>query len=157
KSWLTRTAPGAACDRAYSRGGFLMLEWTGERFLPWIKESSVAYEHLHRYAYAAGLVKGKRVLDLASGEGYGSKILAGAAASVVGVEIDENAVEHASGKYGSETLRFVSGSIIAVPLADHSFEAVVCFEAIEHIADHEKLLTEVKRLLTPGGIFIVST
>src|SRR5262245_62233265 len=79
----------------------LMLEWTGERFLPWIKGSTTAYEHLHRYAYAATLVKDKRVLDLASGEGYGSNILARAASSVVGIDIDENVIRHATVKYGS--------------------------------------------------------
>ena len=62
-----------------------MLEWTGERFLPWLDQSLIAYEHLHRYAYAATFAKGKRVLDLASGEGYGSRILAAAASSVVAV------------------------------------------------------------------------
>src|SRR2546422_853772 len=66
-----------------------MLEWTGERFLPWLREATIAYEHLQRYAYAATFVKGKRVLDLASGEGYGSRILANSASSVVGVDFDE--------------------------------------------------------------------
>src|SRR5437773_2467143 len=135
-----------------------MLEWTGERFLPWIKESTIAYEHLHRYAYASTLVKNKRVLDLASGEGYGSKILAAAASSVAGVDIDETAVRHATEKYGSDTIQFLSGSITAIPIRDdHSFDVIVCFEAIEHIEDQEKLLTEVKRLLKPDGLFIVST
>src|SRR5437870_11204793 len=109
-----------------------MLEWTGERFLPWIKESTIAYEHLHRYAYAAALVKNKRVLDLASGEGYGSKMLAAAASSVIGVDLDENAVRHASQKYAGANLQFLTGSITQVPIhEDHSFGAVVCFEAIE--------------------------
>jgi hypothetical protein len=60
-----------------------MLEWTGERFLPWLEQSLIAYEHLHRYAYATTFVKGKRVLDLASGEGYGSKMMSATASSVV--------------------------------------------------------------------------
>src|SRR5437870_1677877 len=135
-----------------------MLEWTGERFLPWIKESAVAYEHLHRYAYAATLVTGKRVLDLASGEGYGSKMLSASAASVVGIDIDENVVRHAAEKYSSKTLQFLSGSITSVPIReDHSFDVIVCFEAIEHIDDQIGLLAEVKRLLKPDGAFVVST
>src|ERR1051325_5374137 len=113
-----------------------MLEWTGERFLPWVKESTIAYEHLHRYAYAATLVKGKRVLDLASGEGYGAKMLCASAASVVAIDIDENVVRHASEKYGSRKLQFLAGSITEIPIReDASFDAIVCFEAIEHIED----------------------
>ena len=117
-----------------------MLEWTGERFLPWLKESTIAYEHLHRYAYATALVKDKRVLDLACGEGYGSKMLKEAASSVVGVDLDESTVRHATAKYSSENLQFVTGSITEVPLkGDHSFDVIVCFEAIEHIEDQEIL------------------
>jgi SAM-dependent methyltransferase len=135
-----------------------MLEWTGERFLPWIGESTIAYEHLHRYAYASTLVKDKRVVDLACGEGYGAKILAAGATSVVGIDIDENVIRHASEKYGSDNIRFLRGSITAVPLKDdHSVDVVVCFEAIEHIDNHEALLAEVKRILTPNGTFVVST
>jgi SAM-dependent methyltransferase len=135
-----------------------MLEWTGERFLPWINESALAYEHLHRYAYAAALVKGKRVLDLACGEGYGSKMLAETASSVIGVDIDKTIIDHAAEKYGSPALQFVRGSMTTVPIPeDHSFDAIVCFEAVEHIEAHDALLCEVKRLLCPAGIFIAST
>jgi SAM-dependent methyltransferase len=135
-----------------------VLEWTGERFLPWLKDAAIAYEHLHRYAYAARLVNGKRTLDLACGEGYGSKLLATSASSVVGVDIDEKTIRHAKSKYGDSTLQFVTGSITAVPISeDHSFDVIVCFEAIEHVDEHEKLLCEVKRLLKRDGLFIVST
>ena len=134
-----------------------MLEWTGERFLPWIEDSAIAYEHLHRYAYAAALMKDKRVLDLASGEGYGSNMLAKTASSVVGMDIDENTVRHAKGKYGSDALQFVIGSITEIPIQDQSFDVVVCFEAIEHVEAQQKLLGEAKRLLKSDGVFIVST
>src|SRR5262245_4159472 len=134
-----------------------MLEWTGERFLPWIEASAIAYEHLHRYIYAAALVQGKLVLDLASGEGYGSNLLAETAASVLGIDIDENAVHHAKSKYGSGILEFLTGNITEVPVQDRSFDVIVCFEAIEHVEQQEKLLKEVKRLLKPDGVFIVST
>lgn len=135
-----------------------MLDWTGERFVPWAKEAAVAYEHLHRYMWASTLVRGKRVLDLASGEGYGSNLLAGEAADVCGVDIDEAAVRHATGKYSKSNLRFLKGSITAVPIAERGiFDVIVCFEAIEHIEEHDALLSEVKRLLKPDGLFVVST
>jgi SAM-dependent methyltransferase len=118
----------------------------------------VAYEHLHRYHWVAPLAAGKRVLELASGEGYGARILAAEAASVVGVDIDPAAVDHAASKYGAANLTFVQGSITRVPISeDQGFDLVVCFEAIEHIEDHESLLSEVKRLLKPEGRFVVST
>jgi O-antigen biosynthesis protein len=135
-----------------------MLDWTGERFVPWANEAAVAYEHLHRYMWASTLVGGKRVLDLASGEGYGANLLACQAAAVCGVDIDEAAIEHASQKYVRPNLQFLQGSITSVPTPEnHQFDVVVCFEAIEHIENHDELLSEVKRLLKPDGVFVVST
>ena len=67
------------------------MEITSERYYPWIYnpalmpfEPFISYEHWHRYRYAAAFVAGKAVLDIASGEGYGSAFLAQHAASVVG-------------------------------------------------------------------------
>src|SRR5439155_12020309 len=133
-----------------------MLEWTGERYLPWIKDAAIAYEHLHRYALAARLAEGKRVLDLASGEGYGANMLAAAALSVVGLEIDDAAVQHARKKYKRENLEFVTGSVTNTPLREDAFDLAVCFEAIEHVEDQEKLISEAKRMLKPDGLFVVS-
>ena len=60
------------------------LPWTGERFVDSLSCSEhtgqLLYEHLHRYAVAAALADGKRVLDIACGEGYGSNLLAATAA-----------------------------------------------------------------------------
>ena len=123
-----------------------------------LNTTEIAYEHLHRYALAALLVQGKTVLDLASGEGYGAALLAKHAARVVGVEIDPEAVHHASSQYTQNGLSFVVGSITHIPLQmDHAFDVITCFEAFEHIARQDLLLSEVKRLLKPGGLFIVST
>jgi 2-polyprenyl-3-methyl-5-hydroxy-6-metoxy-1,4-benzoquinol methylase len=135
-----------------------MLEWTGERYLPWMQLGHIHYEHLHRYAYVAQLVKGKWVLDLACGEGYGSYILAKQAEYVVGVDIDEQTMHHARSKYPKSNLTFLMGSILKMPISSKKkFDVIVCFEAIEHISDHETLLSEVKRLLKKDGIFIVSS
>jgi len=157
----------AVVFRSHKNGGHVevavkgtspLLDWTGERYLPWLEEAAIGYEHLHRYAYATQLVQNKRVLDLACGEGYGSSLLAKTAESVVGIDIDERAIKHARNKYIKQNLEFKVGSITEVPITgERLFEVAVCFEALEHIEDHRKLLSEVKRLLTPDGVFIVST
>jgi GT2 family glycosyltransferase/glycosyltransferase involved in cell wall biosynthesis/ubiquinone/menaquinone biosynthesis C-methylase UbiE len=135
-----------------------MLEWTGERFLPWIEGVQIHYEHLHRYAFAARFVKGKKVLDLGCGEGYGTYMLAKEATYVAGVEIDKPTVQHARSKYIKDNLEFIEGSVLTIPIeGEKEFDIVVCFELIEHIAEHDKLLSEVKRLLKDDGLFIVST
>ncbi len=134
------------------------LDWTGERFLPWMEGAQPHYEHLHRYVFAAHLVKGKKVLDLACGEGYGTYMLAREAEYVAGVEIDKLTVQHARSRYVKDNLEFIEGSILAVPIeGENKFDIAVCFEAIEHVAEHDKLLSEVKRLLKDDGLFIVST
>jgi 2-polyprenyl-3-methyl-5-hydroxy-6-metoxy-1,4-benzoquinol methylase len=133
------------------------LESTGERYLPWMNDPATSYEHWHRYAYASQLVSGKRVLDLACGEGYGSALLARKARLVVGIDIDEQTVKHAQRKYRHENTRFIIGSVANIPILDIQFDAIVCFETIEHIREHEELLREAKRLLAPGGFFVVST
>ena len=65
-------------------------------------------EHLHRYAIAQEYVKDKRVLDIASGEGYGSNLLAESANSVIGVDIDEQTVQQAARKYKRINLQSLS-------------------------------------------------
>jgi GT2 family glycosyltransferase/SAM-dependent methyltransferase len=135
-----------------------MLEWTGERFVPWMEGVQIHYEHLHRYAFAAHFVKGKKVLDLGCGEGYGTYMLAREAKYVVGVEIDKPTIQHARNKYIKNNLEFIEGSVLTVPVdSEREFDVIVCFELIEHIAEHDELLSEVKRLLKDDGLFIVST
>src|SRR5213594_670906 len=138
--------------------GLSMLEWTGERYVPWMEGAEIGYEHLHRYAFATQFVRNKRVLDLASGEGYGSNLLAKTAKQVVGIDIDEQAVRHAANKYIKSNLEFKAGSILEIPIKSEGvFDVIVCFEALEHVEDHDKLLSEARRLLTPNGLFFVST
>ncbi|GAA4611347.1 hypothetical protein GCM10023108_03260 [Saccharopolyspora hordei] len=136
-----------------------LIEWTGERCVPWTDDVQVVYEHYHRYAMAARFVRGKRVLDLACGEGYGAALLAAEGAEVVGVDIDPDTVEHATHRYGGRDVTFQVGSITDPDLlADEKpFDVVVCFEAIEHVEDHDAVLRLVKSRLAQGGLFLSST
>ena len=135
-----------------------MLKWTGERYIPEIEPGIIHYEHLHRYKFAKEFVKDKMVLDLACGEGYGSFLLSATAKEVVGIDINKETITHASSKYLKNNLRFITGSISSIPILEEKiFDVIVCFEAIEHIKEHDSLIKEVKRLLKDDGIFIVST
>jgi SAM-dependent methyltransferase len=128
-----------------------VFEWTGEQFLPAERDAAGVYQHVHRYMYISEFLKGKRVLDAASRDGSGSNILAGAAASVVGIVADARTADGARDRYKKPNLEFTCESIDTIPL-DHSFDAIVFFDAI----DSEAVLTDVKRLLTRDGLFIVS-
>jgi ubiquinone/menaquinone biosynthesis C-methylase UbiE len=132
------------------------LKFTGERLVTSVTQYW-ALEHLHRYALAADLTKGKEVVDVASGEGYGSNLLAEHATSVVGIDISEEAIEHANLKYKKSNLKFMTGSAIEMGLPDSSVDVVVSFETIEHLPEHEKMLLEIKRVLKEDGILVIST
>ncbi|MGP4018553.1 glycosyltransferase [Saccharopolyspora sp. 5N708] len=136
-----------------------LIDWTGERCVPWTDDVQVIYEHYHRYALAARFARGKRVLDLACGEGYGAALLAAEGAEVVGVDIDPTTVDHAQHNYGSRDVSFHAGSITDPELlADAKpFDVIVCFEAIEHVEDHDTVLRLVKSRLVQGGLFLSST
>lgn len=127
----------------------------GERMVPESCAPSTFWEHVHRYQMAIRYVRGMDVLDIACGEGYGTaSIKASGAKSVLGVDIDPDAVAHAAQRYGVTTRQ---GSATSIPCPDQSFDLVVSFETIEHVDSPERFLDEVCRVLRPNGTFIVST
>jgi SAM-dependent methyltransferase len=133
------------------------LEFTGERFIPGAP-GEIWYEHWHRYHFATALVVGRDTLDIACGAGYGSALLARHAASVVGADLSRSAIDSARATYASiPNLEYEQADCSALPFADASFDAVVSFETIEHITGQEKFLDEVRRVLRPDGLFIVSS
>jgi SAM-dependent methyltransferase len=133
--------------------------FTGERFLPSCS-GEIAYEHWHRYAFARRLVHGKRVLDAACGEGYGTALLGAVAKSVVGIDVDLATINHASATYGEGTrVQFVPTSCTGLPLPSASFDVIVSFETIEHLepAEQPQMLAEFARVLAPGGLLVISS
>jgi len=131
-----------------------------ERFSPaQEKIGNIIYnEHLTRYEFAKKFVANKKVLDIASGNGYGTKILAEATASeVIGMDIDEKAVEEANKIYELENLKYKVGSAEEITEADKSFEVITSFETIEHLHNQEKYLSELKRVVTDDGLVFIST
>jgi GT2 family glycosyltransferase/SAM-dependent methyltransferase/glycosyltransferase involved in cell wall biosynthesis len=132
------------------------MKFTGERFIP-TEQGRIRLEHYHRYAMALDIVKGKDVLDVACGEGYGSFFMADVARSVVGVDISAEAVQHASATYTKANLLFRQGSVTALDFDEASFDVVVSFETIEHLAEQTQMLAEIRRVLRADGLLIISS
>ncbi len=133
------------------------LELTGERTLPDVPEENYWYRrHLAVYRWIAERCDGLRVVDLACGEGYGSEVLAGRAAEVVGVDANPEAHEHARLRYTRPGLRFECG--LVEEWGDQgSWDAVVFLQTIEHVTNPTALLERFANLLAPGGVAYVST
>ena len=134
------------------------LKWTGERLITSVKAMHGVIEHLHRYALAKQIIKDKIVLDIASGEGYGSFLMSKDAKKVFGVDIDKESVHHASKKYSnSANLEYLCGSTSNIPLPDKSVDIVVSFETLEHHNEHDLMMLEVSRVLKTDGVLIISS
>ena len=133
------------------------LQFTGERFTPeCVRE--IWYEHWHRYAFARSLCVGKRVLDAACGEGYGSNLLAQVARDVVGVDLSEQAITHARDRYGGRSnLRFEQADATALPELDGKFDVIVSFETLEHLEAQDELLSGFANQLADDGILLISS
>jgi ubiquinone/menaquinone biosynthesis C-methylase UbiE len=134
------------------------IDDTGERMVPAYHKGHIVYgEHIVRYGAALPLVKDKTVLDIASGSGYGTAILAETASKAYGVDVDKDAVSYAKKNYSSSKIEFLEGDGKAIPLKDNSVDVVVSFETIEHIEDYRAFMAEVKRVLKDDGLFVLST
>ncbi len=132
------------------------MPYTGERLVTGVVSENMV-EHLHRYGLAIDLCDGKVVLDIASGEGYGSSLLAKKALRVYGVDISSEAVDHASKKYQAANLKFLQGRADAIPVADHEIDLAVSFETLEHHDLHDEMMRELRRVLQADGLLIIST
>jgi 2-polyprenyl-3-methyl-5-hydroxy-6-metoxy-1,4-benzoquinol methylase len=131
------------------------LALDGERTLPDVPEENYWYRrHLVVYEWIAARVAGLRLVDLACGEGYGSAALAGSAASVVGVDANPDAFEHARLRYHAANLRYVRDM---VETFHEPCDAVVFLQTIEHVHDPDGVLENIKAMLAPGGTAYVST
>lgn len=115
--------------------------------------------HVGRYALALPFAAGRRVLDVACGEGYGSWLLTdGGAAEVVGVDISSDAILKASATFRDDRLRFETSAAESLaqvlPLAH--FDLIVSLETIEHVADPEAFLLALRQVATPDAIFVLT-
>ena len=113
-------------------------------------------EHRSRYRFAARLAgPGQRVLDVASGAGFGLALLEHSGAWPVGVDYSAHALADVRERQPCAAL--VRADAARLPFADESFDVVVSFETIEHVADACALVRAIRRVLKPGGLLVLST
>ena len=139
------------------------LKMDGERYLPWmpiVNWDTIHYDHLGRYYFARYFASNKAVLDLSSGEGFGTALLAQTAKNVLGVDISTEVIEFSKNKYIKDNLKFIQGNGSNIPIdGTKIFDLISSFETIEHIVEKEQILMieEFERLLKDDGLLIIST
>jgi len=127
-----------------------------ESYSPVGRSDYLSIQHIERYRFAASVLPpGSRVLDIASGSGYGTAMLVRHGCWVVGADYDEVPLTFANKLW--KHARFIRANALRLPFSDNSFDAVVTFETIEHVVEGHEFLQEMRRVLRPGGVLICST
>ena len=109
--------------------------------------------HIATYEYAKNFIKNKKVLDFGCGSGYGTHMLSENAESVIGVDISKEAIDYAKKEFSSSNLNFMT-----IPELGHKkFDVITSFQVIEHVPNDCEYTLNLRNLLNPGGILIIST
>lgn len=108
-----------------------------------------------RFLAEAGLKPGLRVLEIGSGKGRLLRHLIDHGYSATGVEVRPEFIAESRRLFGALPVTRISGT--ALPFAAGSFDAVLSFDVFEHIADSDAHLREVRRVLAPGGRYLLQT
>lgn len=115
--------------------------------------------HVSVYWFATRFVRGRRVLDLGCGTGYGtSDLLHAGATEVVGVDLDPKSVRYARRRYKSPGLSFHVGDaqrLSAVKPDLGRFDVILSSNVFEYLEDLPAALDEVRRHLVPNGRFLL--
>lgn len=138
------------------------LEKTGERVVPdefVSREEYLMYlRHVFAYTFAVENIDiGDHVLEVGSGEGYGTDIISAKARLVVGIDVDRQAIGHARKKYTKRNCSFKQYPGTKIPFKDGTFDKVVSFQVIEHVEKDHELVAEIYRVLKSGGRFFITT
>ena len=138
------------------------MKYTGERFILGNNfcgpDTNIHKEHISRYQFASNYTKGKKILDIACGVGYGCKIfIENGAKYVIGCDISDEAIDYAKEHFSAKNIEFHKKDIRNLDFPDETFDCVVSFETLEHVTEQDLVISELKRVLKKGGILIIST
>lgn len=135
-----------------------LLRRESERWIHGYMFPETETEHLERYHFVKPFVTNKKTLDIACGSGYGTYLLAtdGEAKSVLGVDLDSDAIRYGKQRYPHQNIKRISGDASTYEF-NEKFESIISFETIEHIPNYKDFLQNIKSALDKNGSFIVST
>ena len=139
-----------------------LMTKTTERIIPEhfnTRDERLLYlRHVFAYEIARTVIRpGSSVLEVGCGEGYGTSLLAQTAARVTALDVDEATLARAAAKYGSDKTQFTRYDGGRMPFPDGTFDAVVCFQVIEHVRDDAAFVAELGRVVKSGGSLILTT
>ena len=114
--------------------------------------------HSHAYKFADDFAKNNHVLDIGCGNGYGDDELATSAIEVIGIDLWKEGIRYRHQKNNKKVVSMIA-SANNLPFKEDYFDLVVSFQVIEHISKQQVMqyLQDIKRVLKPKGIFIVTT
>ncbi|MFX0022573.1 MAG: class I SAM-dependent methyltransferase, partial [Candidatus Hermodarchaeota archaeon] len=96
----------------------------------------------------------KKILEIGAGSGYLVNYLKIKGYYVIGCETNEDYIDFAKNHFGLNLVK-VSDSIL--PFDNSFFDIVISFDVFEHISNSDKHLQEIKRVLKPGGYYLLGT
>jgi 2-polyprenyl-3-methyl-5-hydroxy-6-metoxy-1,4-benzoquinol methylase/DNA-binding ferritin-like protein (Dps family) len=128
-----------------------------ERLDPALRSDRLAIDHYARYSFSLPLVRGKRVLDIACGFGYGSHMMAVyGALEVIGMDISEEAIDYAQKFYKHDNIKYTVKDLLDLDVGHGLFDVVTCFETLEHTSDIELAIYRLSCVLKEDGVLVVS-
>jgi SAM-dependent methyltransferase len=133
---------------------------TGERvYLGRTRSAENEDLHVERYRFALDQIReGEVVVDAACGSGYGTELIADKAAQVIGLDISDHALHYAIRHHKRTNIEYRQANFdLPIPLPSLTFDAIVCFETIEHVSNPDQLVSELHRILKPDGLLILSS
>ena len=120
-----------------------------------MRKDRAAYETM--YALICPVVKTKTVLELATGTGLIAKHIVNAAAHIEATDASAEMISEAKRDNRSAKLHFSVQDMFSLPYADKSFDTVIVSNALHIVAQPEKALAEIKRVLKDDGVLIAPT
>ncbi|MBO6219009.1 MAG: class I SAM-dependent methyltransferase [Treponema sp.] len=125
-------------------------------FAPIYERAMKSQKHIYDFMYAeiSSAVKGKSVLELATGPGMIARHIAPSASSVIATDFSPKMIETAQKKTAAENVTFEVADATDLRFSDKSFDAVIIANALHVMPNPEKALAEIKRVLKDDGILI---
>lgn len=110
--------------------------------------------HLAAYHWSIPYVAGQKVLEIGPHDGHGTEVLIPYVSSIIGLDINLQLITQAKNKL---SIPFVLADGQHIPIESESFDACIAFQLIEHVKNDRVLLVELRRILRPGGLLLLST